>query len=572
MIRTIAKSLIYLTLLICHSTLASPIASVDRSVIAEDDSLTFKIRVTDGSNFSKPDLSPLEQDFHVLGTSQSSQHMIRNGQSESWVEWSTDLVPKRKGQLTIPPIDVNGEKTQAITINVQPSLPISESNLKPVFLESEVDANTVYVQQQLVYTVRIFQSIQLENMNISEPDFDNAAIEKLSQNTFQRRIKNTPYRVHELRYAIFPQQAGELVIPELVFTASEAVSRRSVFSLPGQGKPVRKMTEQHNIKVKPPLATFRGKEWLPAQSLELTADWSRDPKTVRVGDSITRTISTAAKGLLGSQLPPILFTDLDGAKLYPDQGSTETTATDNGVISSRTDSVAIIPTREGTLTLPAIELTWWNVTTQKMQTATVPATTLTILPSLEQSQAPFSTPTIDHGLQAPLNQPPSSSSTLWQWTTLIMALGWIITAAAWWLTGRSLPQRQSSGDISPIENLSEKKAFKQVEKLCHSNDVESLRQALIQWAACLWPQEPVHSLQDIRRLAQQTAQSAVQEKEAKNINMLLLQLDNKLYGNDSHADWNGENLLAVLKPFQQHRSQTNATTQPAEKLPPLYQT
>jgi len=161
---TFVYSLFILLLTISFQTMASPIASIDRSVIAVNDTLTFTIRLNGGGSFRGPDLVPLNQNFHVLGNSQSSRHMIRNGHSESWTEWVITLMPKREGRLTIPAINIDGQITEPISINVQPSVPGSLDNLQPIFLESEVDKSSVYTQQQVIYTVRIFQSIQLNNI------------------------------------------------------------------------------------------------------------------------------------------------------------------------------------------------------------------------------------------------------------------------------------------------------------------------------------------------------------------------------------------------------------------------
>ena len=146
---------------------AVPIASIDRSVIAIDDTLTLTIRINDGGSYTGPDLNPVKTSFYVLGNSQSSRHMIRNGKLESWTEWVITLMPKRKGRLEIPAINVDGQRTQPISISVQPSIPTPDGTLEPVFLESEVDTSSVYVQQQIIFTLRIFQSVQLDNMNIT---------------------------------------------------------------------------------------------------------------------------------------------------------------------------------------------------------------------------------------------------------------------------------------------------------------------------------------------------------------------------------------------------------------------
>jgi hypothetical protein len=472
-------------------------------------------------------------------------------------------MPKRKGQLTIPAMMINGERTQLITINVQPNVPVSASNIQPLFLESEVDKDSVYVQQQIIYTLRIFQSMQLENMNITEPEFDLARVEKLGQNTFQRRIQNTPYRVYELRYAIFPQQSGRLTIPELVFTANETVSRRSAFSLPGQGRPLRKMSRQHQITVKNPPSKFNGDTWLPAKSLKLQENWSADPDQLRVGGSITRSISIQAEGLLGTQLPPLTIFVNGDAKTYPDQGSNETELSEQGANGKRIDSAAIIPTREGDLQLPEIKLQWWDTDSNRIQQAVIPARTLKVQAALS-NQSGNSTPlAIDHSGSPSASGPAtedSSTPAYWQWLALLFAAGWIITALIWW---RKTDNKNTplSTAISNEPELSEKKTFKALSQHCRDNDAIEMRHALINWAQYFWPNQPIHSLQDIRKYCGDST-----------VNNALLQLDSFLYASDSDSvtrnNYNGESLLTLVKALRSNRQSSAGEKKP---LKPLYQ-
>ncbi|MEE8059635.1 MAG: BatD family protein [Pseudomonadales bacterium] len=554
--------LFLLFIVVSQQAIADPIARIDRSVIAIDDTLTFTIRINETGSFNGLDLSPLDKDFHVLGNSQSSRHMIRNGQSESWTEWTITLMPKRKGRLTIPPITIDGQKTQRISINVQPSVPRSAGNPQPVFLESEVDTESVFVQQQIIFTLRVFQSIQLDNMNISEPEFDNAVIEKLAQNSFQRRIQNTPYRVHELRYAIFPQETGEFIIPELVFSATESVARRSMFNLPGRGKTVRKMSQQHIIRVKQPPASFTGSTWLPAQSIKLMETWSSTLDNIRVGESITRTITIRAEGLLDSQIPPLEFPSIVGAKFYPDQGEAKTDSTTNGVISTRTDSMAIIPTREGEVALPEIRLSWWDTQRNTIQEAVIPASTLTVKPALEGAQSNSTPLAINHSqtpttvVSTPLTT--ATNNIPWQIISALLAAAWMITLLLWWRLKQS--SSALNQDLIPRSHagMSEKQAFKMLTEVCRNNDIQQTRQAIIEWGRHYWPDHNINSLQDIQ-----------QHCNHPPLSNAMLQLDNYLYGN-SHdsSSWNGESLLSVIK-LMRERDKKNSSQQ-AQGLPPLY--
>lgn len=556
-------SLVVFLAVMINSSVAGPMASIDRSVIAIDDTITFTIRVNGTGSFKGPDLNSIYIDFEVLGNRQSSRHTIRNGVSESWTEWIITLAPKRKGRLTIPAIDVNGEKTEPISVIVRSTPPVSADVIKPVYLESEVDSDSIYVQQQVIFTLRIFQSIQLDNMNISEPEFDDALMEKLGQDSYQRKVQNTPYRVHELRYAIFPQKTGNFIIPELVFTANEAVARRSVFSLPGQGRALRKMSEQHKIKVLPAPVNSNSNTWLPAKNVQLTEKWSRIPDEFRVGDSITRTITVTANGLLDSQLPPFSFASIPGAKLYPDQGNTESSVSAQGVTSSRSGSVAIIPTAEGILVLPEIRFHWWDTTSNQSKTAVIAASELTIKPALYNTQGASTPLAVDHSQSVNTDALSAGSTTtnntsrLWQMVSVVLALAWALTLLLWWRAAK--PVMPASTSIAKSHDiLSEHKAFSMLSAACKSNDINKARTTCIEWGKLYWTKQHVNNLHDVIRCS-----------DDEELNRELTQLDTTLYGiEENQQSWNGENLLRLIKRIRQNRAKTASDNK--QTLPPLY--
>src|SRR5690606_32925828 len=152
-------------------------------------------------------------------------------------------------------------------------------------------------------------------------------------------------QVHELRYAIFPQQAGELTIPELVFTAREMQRTRSLFDLSAPGRTLRKRSRQLSVQVKPVPPQFTGKTWLPTRNLTLQQTWGGNPENIRAGESITRAIGVQADGLMAAQLAVLEWPPLEHARLYADQPALNDQADDSGMHGVRTDSAALLPAR-----------------------------------------------------------------------------------------------------------------------------------------------------------------------------------------------------------------------------------
>lgn len=545
-------------------------ASVDRTIVDEGDSLTLSIRIDDTGSYDEPDLSALQKDFEIYGSRQSSQHAIINGHIESHTEWQATLIPKRSGQLQIPPIAVAGTQTQPITIQVNPQSQSSAiDGSEPVFLEVKTDNANVYVQQQILLTARVYVAVQLDNMQLSKPEFDNATVKQLAETTFNRNINGTPYDVHELTYAIFPQQAGELTIPELVFSAVEIVGSRSMFNFPGRGRNIRKISKQMTVHVKPIPKNFTGSVWLPARNLTLTGSWSGDSQHLAAGDSITRNISIRADGLLAAQLPKLDQLQLSTAKLYADQPKLDDATDASGVHGKRVENTALIPTQAGQLQLPETRIIWWDIDSDSEKVATLPGETLTVTagtattsaaPSIPQPIASTPqknvAPAID--TSAVNSTTNTSRATLWwQVATGIFVLLWLVTLFAY-LQLRRAPRSTTSIDIETDINLNEKTAWQNFANACRENNPASARQHLLAWAMQFYRDKNVRSIEQFKSI----------NGDAQLLRELQL-LDNRLFGTLADSgDWNGENLLRVVQELRKRAPKQNSAEK--QSLPPLY--
>src|SRR6185437_12485686 len=98
---------------------------------------------------------------------------------------------------------------------------------------------------------------------------------------------------------------------------------------------------------------------------------------------------------------------------------------------------AIVPERPGTLTIPATTLKWWNVLTDKMEVAQIPARSVTVLPAIGGGTAQPAVPASTSSGAAMANAPSSGPApTPWRWVALGSIALWVGSLLAWWLWGR----------------------------------------------------------------------------------------------------------------------------------------
>jgi len=574
---------IVLLLAACCATtpsIAALQASVDRNPVNMNESFTLTLETNDNLD-GTPDLSALQQNFEVLNQGKSSSFQMINGNTSHSTQWSITLIPKQSGQLRIPPISIGGEQSAPISLTVTASATPTPGATQQgkLFLDVSVSPKNVYVQQQLVYTVRLFHAVNLgHNATLTEPKLagDDAIVEKLGDDkNFQTTRNGVRYGVVERKYAIYPQHSGKIEIPPLVFDGDIPQSAgNNFFSFDPFGTRSRhqRVTSQPvTITAQGTPASFHGSQWLPASNLQLVEQWSPDPPHFTAGQPVTRTVAIMADGLTAAQLPPLESGAIEGLKQYPDQPSLKDTKASSGITGLHSEKIAMIPKQPGTITLPAITVPWWNTTTNTAELARLPARTVTVIAA--SGTATSTAPSVSTHTAKPIPKPETPSTTatsadntpqatiksttpgFWPWLTLLMASGWLGTAIAWWRRSRhSAPVVSARQDVKEKVSLSQLE--KQIKESCHANDAARCSHELLGWARQRWPEKPPVSLTE---LAQRCAPPLAAQ---------LKTLDRARYASKEKA-WVGESLW---QQFSRNKPQEKASTSTQNSaLRPLYE-
>lgn len=552
-------------------TLAALQAYVDRNPVPQDESFTLTLE-SNGDVDGSPDFSPLRQDFDIGQQGKQSSMEVVNGSVTRKTQWQVSLMPKRSGQLQIPSIGVGGQFSRPLTITITPaSQGQSAQPGADLYLEVSAEPHTAYIQQQLIYTVRLYHAVSLASgATLSEPAFPrgNAVMERLGKDKEYSTLRNgVRYDVVERRYAIYPQKSGDLNIAPLVFDGDIVRDAGGFFSFDPFNQSTRHKrlrSQAVDIQVKPIPADFHGSRWLPAHSLQLMETWSPDPPKFVVGQPVTRTVAVMAEGLTAAQLPVPGTPAIDALKQYPDQPALKDTKDSSGVTGLVTEKIAFIPTRPGRIELPAVNIAWWNTTADRMETASLPAHSFNVAPApASASAAPPPAPVADAPRTSPdamrtvpLPSPQFPQAKVadgrWAWIALMLGIGWLTTIVAWWRNARRRASR-----VEPVRT--EESSLRELERAlkagCHANDAAQVKNALLAWARSRWPRHPPTSVTAFAR------RCSAQLSEA------LIELDHALYAG-SASTWHGDRLwqqFAGNKPANDAPKNDNAS-----ELEPLY--
>ncbi len=453
---------------------AAVTATVDKNPVLVGETLTLRIH-SDGDG-KEPDLSVLEPDFQVLGTSTSSQFQIINGRTQRSHEWIVQMRPRSKGRLTIPSVPLGSEATAPISLDVvEPQRQPGE--LPEAFIEFSASKEAVYLREEVQLLSRLFVRGDLVSGNFSEPASEHAVIEQLGEQTESQALRgNYRYRVIERRHVLYPEQSGELLIRAPVFNGELATGaqRRNLFGFSGASRAIYAAADALTLTVKPRPAAFTGDHWLPARHVQLSEEISPTAGPYPAGDPLTRTITLTVRGQLHTQLPELDIPVPAGTQSYTELPQDQTAIEGNGLSAMRRYSVAVIPQEGGVLELPELRLHWWDTERDQMRTAVLPARTLQVQGEI---RPPAATPTAGETAAAQAS-PADQSGALWPWqvATVTALAGWIGTLLGWWWSGRRT--RQQDRPASESDSPSRRDLLRRLE----SESPADCREALLRWA------------------------------------------------------------------------------------------
>ncbi|MDQ7017269.1 MAG: BatD family protein [Gammaproteobacteria bacterium] len=488
----------------------------------------------------EPDWQPLEKSFEIISNSRSQQISLINGRSSRSVRWTLTLMAKKTGLVMLPAIAFGRDRSPVLVLEVsKPAQQQGSVANGSVFVELTADKKELYLQQQLVLTVKLWRRINLSSATLSEPELSglDAVLERLGEDReFEQFSQGERYKVIERRYAVFPQQSGTMIIEPITFQGA-LVERRGFFDpFAGSGRQVVKRSNGLSVEVKGIPASVQDVTWLPSRRLQLLESWPQSPATIRVGESLTRTVAIMAEGLTAAQLPNLELIMPAGLRAYPDQPILKDQQSDTGITGVRQQKVALVAQKAGDYRLPVIELRWWNSDTQTLETARLPERLIQVLPEKVAVSASEKTEEADTALIAPsaLVQQPSlqgNKKTLlfWQGLVLFFALGWFLTLIfCYWRSGR---KKRVPNKKLPLKKTA--KLLKEVQKSAEKNQAKQCKTLLLQWAELQWPQQTPGSL------------SAMAEQILDPFKAAVLDLNRVLYRDESA--WDGTALQHALK-------------------------
>jgi len=481
----------------------------DRQTIEYGDIFTLKITADYQVITGQLDLSILDDQFEVLGSQRSNNIQMVNGDFQSSTTWLVQLSPKKEGDLIIPPFEFENVQSDPYLLTVTPNkIEHSGTALQPFFLESSVDVANPYIQQQVIYTLRFYHQGRYVDGMIRPPKFDKMMLEVLKDQTvYQKQIQGKNFTVYEWIYALYPQSSGKVVLDPPMFNGR--------IQYAGQLRSVKKFAKAIELDIQVEPASYSQQatnSWLPTKSLTLTDNWTQPTgNQIRIGDTLTQTVTMTVQGLKVSQLPNLTLQAQANYKVYPEKPQSSERPSVNGISSIKQFKRSIVPTQVGTLTLPEQVVYWWNTETNQLDKTTLPAKTFEVKNALVEQQNLVDCTLPSQGLTATPGGANSMQgvSSIWPWLTALFALLWLATGALFIRHKRqaevvTINPQQTAEELAKIQT---QQACSDIDSLCKLPP-NALYPALKQWL------KKQHQIQHFSELNNPELQALIQQLEA----------------------------------------------------------
>lgn len=417
-------------------------ATISRDVTVPNEPVRFEIRVEGGRPSAPPrDIRADGVNVSYVGSSQSNQITFSNGRMRtvSEVIYNYRVTPDRAGTFTIPAVEVEVDgqvlRTQPVALRVENDrrgggavggeAPITRIG----FAEIVLSKKTAYIGETIPAEVRLYVDSRIRWQPESMPSLEGEGFTKTKMPEPEQKREQRDglaYDVLVFRTAITPSRAGTLKIgpTELPFQAqiprAQPNRRRSgggffgedFFNDPffgGFGAVERRVAKAEvvELEVKPLPVAGRPESFSGAVGdFSISADGS--PKSVKVGDPLTMTVSISGRGNFDRMGAPVLA-EPTGWRTYPPSSNFQS-EDDVGLRGTKTFQIAVIPETKKTQ-MPQFEFSYFDPKQEQYVTKTTEPSPLTVQGSAPPPPVPVPKRAVPAEAATPVPTPEADKNT-----------------------------------------------------------------------------------------------------------------------------------------------------------------
>jgi hypothetical protein len=186
--------------------------------------------------------------------------------------------------------------------------------------------------------------------------------------------RGTSYTGQRYQLSVYCQRPGRMEIPALPVTVSV---KQWGATPPETTRDLTTPTTEFVCKTPPGAEAIRG--LISTTRLEADQTWSAKPETAAPGDALTRTVTLSADDVSGMAFPPMQIPEIEGVATYPGQPSVEDETNRGSLSGQREESVTYVFEEPGTVVLPDIVLSWWDIGAGRLRRIELPGLEIEVI-------------------------------------------------------------------------------------------------------------------------------------------------------------------------------------------------
>ena len=210
--------------------------------------------------------------------------------------------------------------------------------------------------------------------------------------------------------------------------------------------------------------------------LGVREEWSRSFDDLKVGDSVTRTVTSEIEDSAAMLLPSLEFVAPEGVAVYPARASLEDSRNRGDMSGTRVDRVVYTLEAEGEFDLPEIAIHWWDLEAEKLQREILPAVHFQVAANLDLAVEIFGPEDGEAGVAEPV--PTASGSGR---TYLLGSVAVLILAVFGWLLRRPIRAVGRAWTELRQTGAEEKERFREFKNAARKGEAVPAVRALLAW-------------------------------------------------------------------------------------------
>ena len=189
-------------------------------------------------------------------------------------------------------------------------------------------------------------------------------------------IDGAAYTGQRYELLLFPQRGGEINVP-----ATTVDIEISQWGASAQKQAVQKTAPALTFNARTPPGAEKIRGLISTQRLSADQTWAPDASDLSVGDTLDRRITVSADNVSAMVFTPLMFADAKAFDVYPKPPEVEDRYDRGDLTARRVEAVTYVFKRAGQVEIPAVTITWWDLSRKSLRKTVLPSRTLNVAPS-----------------------------------------------------------------------------------------------------------------------------------------------------------------------------------------------